>query len=356
MITEGFAQSSHIEIENPSFTSMVVGEGNIYAIDKNGQFYAWNTTSLNRVYTSTTTKIKFTAIAKDKNNNLFLGTELGEIYQLNPDDFSIKIHLKLKKKLHIHNIIFNSLNEIFLIVPNVIYDPINNDLWNDFENTSNGMVVKKRSLFFFRKRTNKYFIIPEYTFIDSQDRIWMTKSFGEFGGTVQVFDSKAKKELSLHLDGFNLGSTHPKSVFEDVSQNIYITSGLQHFFNFGDIYKIQDQRVSQILNSKNFSDTTNIISKDNNLFIGPGAYNPKDNKIYISTSNGFYKADIPIDGEIRNPELLFTPELAWDREKLAIGVDMVIKKLDFTQDNRLIFLTSNNGVGIYDGKELKTLK
>ena len=46
----------------------------------------------------------------------------------------------------------------------------------------------------------------------------------------------------------------------------------------------------------------------------------------------------------------------WERESLAIGVGMAIKKLDFTNDDKLVFLTSNAGIGVYDGEKLIMLK
>ena len=350
------AQTSSLKNDAPNFTKMLVGVDNLYALDQNGQFYVWNLTTLEKTYESKDTTLKYISIAKDKNNKIYLGTDNGKIEVLNKSDFSTKIFIELKKNLSVKEIFLNSKNEIFLIVPYAVYDPIKDKFWTNFKHKSNGMIVQKRFLFIFKKRTRKYFDLPQYSFIDSNDRIWMTKSFGEFGGSIQIFDTKERKELSTNFDNLNFGMLFPQSVFEDNQQNIFITSGLQHFMNSGEIYKIKDNIASKIFDSEDFTSTTNSKDFNNGVFIGPGTYNPVDNKIYFATTEGFFCSAIPNTGWIEKPDLIFKPELQWDREPLAIGVAMSVKKLEFTTDNRLVFLTSNNGIGIYDGKELKMIK
>ncbi|TRZ42163.1 hypothetical protein [Robertkochia solimangrovi] len=341
---------------NPSFTKMLVSDENIYALNSSGQLHVWNLKSLNRTFTTDTNVVKYTSIAKDNSNKIYLGTAKGKIFTIDKNDYSIDLHLELKKDYSVTDIFFNSTDEIFLIVPYAVYDPIKDKYWTDFKHQPNGMIVSKRFLFLFRKRTNKYFDMPQYAFIDSQDRIWMAKSFGEFGGSIQIFDTRRRTELSADIDSLNFGLLFPKSVFEDKDQNIYITSGLQHFMNSGDIFRIKNNTAIKIYDSEDFRKTTETNPFGGGIFVGPGTYNAFDNKIYFATTEGFYRAAIPNEGRIENPELIFKPELLWDREPLAIGVSMSVKRLTFTTDNRLVFLTSNNGIGIYDGTELKMIK
>lgn len=349
------AQSDSLKTDFPSFNKMLVGTENIYALENDGRLSIWNISSLEKVFNKPDTIPKYTSIAKDKNNGIFLGTEKGKIYKLNKNNLSKTLFLKLKKELKISDIFFNSSNEIFLIVPYAIYDPIKDKYWDDFKHEANGMVVQKRFLFFFRKRVDTYFDMPQYTFIDSNDRIWMTKSWGEFGGSVQIFDTKKRKELEADIESLDFGLLFPKSVFEDNKQNIYVTSGLQHFGNSGEIYKIEDNHASLIYDSADFKDKDES-AFGGGIFVGPGQYNKKEEKIYFATTDGFYKADIPKNSKILNPEFVFKPDLIWEREPLAIGVQMSIKEIDFTNDNRLVFLTSNNGIGIYDNGKLIMLK
>jgi hypothetical protein len=350
------AQTDSLKIENPTFKSMIVGDDKLYALDNNGFLSVWDLKNLEKIYKSIDTVKHFSSISKDKQNQIFIGTEDGKILKLNKSNFSTELFIKLKRDYFVSDIFFNSENEIFLIVPYAIYDPIRNEKWTDFVHSPNGIIVRKRFLFFFRKKTNTYFDMPQYTFIDSKDRIWMIKSWGEFGGTVQIFDTRKKRELKANIDNLDFGLLSPKSVFEDDKKNIYVTSGLQHFMNSGEIYKISDNKASLIYSSENFRDTTDNNPFDSGVFVGPGQYNENEHKIYFATTSGFYRSEIPKEGRIKNPEFLFKPDLIWEQEPLAIGIGMTIKKLEFTKDNKLVFLTSNNGIGIYDGKKLIMLE
>jgi len=283
-------------------------------------------------------------------------------------DNEFELFLTLKKEVIVSDILFNSKNELFLIVPYAVYDPINDRYWNKFKQQNEQLIVRRRYLFFFSKRTYTYFRMPQYTYIDNNDIIWMTSTFGEWGGSIQRFDTKKRKVINETIDSLQFGLFFPKSIFEDDKNNIYITSGLQHFMNSGEIFKINNDIAVSIYDDENFKDTiqyseidsngvVNIIAKiDYGIFVGPGAYNNKDGKIYFASSEGFFRVNIPLDGTIKKQEFLFQPNLSWENEPLAIGVAMTIKELVFTNDNRLVFLTSNNGIGIYDGEKLKMLK
>jgi len=350
------AQTDSLKTENPTFKSMIVGEDKIYALDKDGFLSVWDLKTLKKIYKSTDTLKRFSSIAKDKRKQIFIGTKDGKILKLNTSNFSTELFIKLKKNFLVSDIFFNSQNEIFLIIPYAIYDPIIDKKWTDFKHAPNGMIIRKRILFFFHKRTNTYFEMPQYAFIDSKDRIWMIKSWGEFGGSVQIFDTKKRKEHNVNIDSLDFGLLFPKSVFEDKKGDIYITSGLQHFMNSGEIYRIKDNKASVIYNSEDFRDTTENNPFGGGIFVGPGQYNETEHKLYFATTNGFYRAVVPQEGRIKNPEFLFKPDLIWEREPLAIGIGMTIKELEFTKDNRLVFLTSNNGIGVYDGKKLIMLE
>jgi len=361
------AQKDSIKTELPSFKSMVIGDKYLYAINKHRQFYVWDLVSLQRVFVSSDSI--FIAIAKDTNNNIFLGTGWGKIFKLNQQDFSTTLFMTLKKELPINEIIFNSKNEVFLVVPYVIYDPVSNKYWNEFLKGNNGTIVKKRYLFFFHKTIDRWFVMPQYTFLDSKDRIWMIRQYGEFGGSIQVFDTQSRNEIDLAFDSLNYGLIFPRSVFEDAEQNIYFTSGLQHFFNSGSIYRSSSNRdIVQVFDGKKSIDTTTTVKLDStgiivveaknnsDFFIGPGQFNRKEQKIYFATTEGIYKANVDDEGQLENVELVVLPFLSWSSEPLAIGYGMSIKRIEFTNDNRLVFLTSYNGIGVYDGEKLIYLK
>lgn len=363
-----FGQIDTTSTANPKYREMLVVNENLFAIDDMGRITIWNLKTLDKEFEMKDTIPKFSTVSSDRKGNIYCGTNKGQIYKFKIEENKFEPYIKLKKEVPITKIIFNSSNELFLIVPNAIYDPIKDKYWNNFKQQNDQLIVKKRFLYFFRKRTYNYFLMPQYTFIDNNDVIWMTSTFGEWGGSIQRFDTKIRKEINESIDSLRFGLFFPKSIFEDDKGNIYITSGLQHFMNSGEIILIRNNVAKSIYDSDNFKDTTqyskvdsngvvNIFAKrDNGIFIGPGAYNQKDSKIYFASSKGFFRVIIPPKGTIQKQEFLFQPKLSWENEPLAIGVAMTIKKITFTTDNRLIFLTFNNGIGIYDGDKLKMLK
>lgn len=78
--------------------------------------------------------------------------------------------------------------------------------------------------------------------------------------------------------------------------------------------------------------------------------------MYFVSTRGVYNADISEEGNVINPKLVLTPILNWKHDSLIFGFDMEIKKIAFTKENKLIFLTLNDGIGVYDGKEVILLK
>lgn len=349
-----YAQADTTLVGPVSYRDFVYDDQMIYALNSNGQLSVWDLHTQVKLFKGIDTTYSYTAIAKDKNNNIYLGAK-GVIHRLNSNNFTTTVYQKLEYDIAVNNIFFNSQNKMFLIVPNAVYDPVKNKVWSKFRHKGNGLNVTKRILFI-NIKTSTYFMMPDYAFMDSADRIWMVSSFGEFGGTLQIFD--AKNERTVPTD-FNIeyDSFYPQSVFEDSEQNIYITSGLEHFVRSGNIIKITDAKSDAITiyDSEDFEKESGEMF-DRGIFVGPGAFNTADQKLYFATSDGFFRAAIPDDGKIKEPEPLFSPELLATRENLAIGMQMPVKKIAFTPDDKLLFLTIFQGIGLYDGKNVVMLQ
>lgn len=342
---------------NSIYTKIAHHENQIYAITNSGNVIIWDLNSLDTVsFThNDTAQYRFLCVTKDKQNQLYFGTDKGHIFQYKPGTGEWVIYKKIKYS--VHHVFFNSENNPILIVPYAVYDPIQKRHWTKFENRNEGLIVKKKVLGLFSKRIYSYFNMPDYTFLDSRDRLWMTASFGEFGGSVQIFDTRNYRVTDSKLDSISLELMSPKSVFEGSNNEIFITSGLQHFSNSGTIYQIDSTHsIRQIFNSsgrKRIERKTGKVLDEGGLFIGPGAYNKNDSCIYFATSRGIHKMNIYQDQE---PDLVINPDLTWTREPLAIGVAMNIKKMEFLPDGSLMFLTSNDGIGILTGNNLTLLK
>ena len=346
----GYSQSDSLKT---FYKEMIMDNNYLYALGSKGELSVWDLNTLKKRHSAQDTM--YYSIAKDRDNNIHIGTKNGRLAKLNKERFSLDWYSQLEKKVLIHNIFFNSQNKMFLIIPNCVYDPVDDKYWDKFKIVPrSGMVAItiKRFLFFSYSRPAKYnFMPPKYSFIDSQDRIWMGNTFGEFGTILNVFDSKKQKEIDPDIFE-SYGELSLQSVVEDDKKNVYITSGLQHMINFGSIYKIVNGKAVTIFNSLDYKPDT----LEGNLYIGPGAFNVKEQKLYFATQMGIYKATVPEKGKITVLEKVFSPELIYNRENLAIGMQMAIKKMEFTADNRLVLLTSNNGILVYDGKEIIRLE
>lgn len=355
----GFGQSDTHVMVRSSYTQMLSEKELLFAINTKGQLSIWDLTTLDKKFEMEDTSIHFSALASDKHGDVFLGTRGGEIFRYNYWKNSFELFLTLKEKKRIAYILFNSMNELFLIVPKAVYDPIKEEYWVHFKQNNDEL---------FRSDGPGLFLMPEYVFMDSRDVLWMTSSFGEWGGTIQRFDSKNRRIINDPLDSLRYGLGCLRSVFEGESGHIYITTGLQHFVKSGNIYLVKNNVAQRVYDHEHFKDTTqfaevdsrgivHIVAKsDGGIFVGPGAYNKSNKRIYFASSEGFFSVAASKGEIISAQEFIFKPNLLWENEPLAIGVDMTIKKVDFTDDNRLLFLTSNNGIGIYDGDTLRMLK
>lgn len=338
---------------NSSYADFVISDTTLYVLTEEGQVLAWGLSTLHKSQLMLSDpNDKIISLAKSKTNEIYLGSERGKVYKLNPD-FTSSLHLKTK--FPVRFLVFNSDNKLLLIVPNAIYDPQTKRHWTNFKNHTTGLIVKKHG-----KRTDTYFQMPHYIFVDSRDKLWMIASFGEFGGDVQIFDTRQLEIVDNKFDSISPGLFFPKSVFEDTNGNVFITSGLQHFSSSGEIYKIKpNQGTEKIFASsgpRRVERKTGKVLDEGGMFIGPGAFNKIDSSIYFATSSGIYKSGISHTGKIENPQLLINPDLTWSQEPLAIGASMAVKKMIFTNNGVLVFLTKKDGIGIYDNKRVTMLK
>jgi len=368
-LTHGaLAQNNHDSVEykkvtSNNYRSYLLRNNKLYAITMTSDILVWDLITLDTIATIRhDTSFFYTALAADRNNNVYAANSSGLIDRIKPD-FSLQ---PVYKHNHwIHEFCFNSDNELFLADYKGVYRTKTKRYWKRFNHHAKG-VNCYRHFYFLKFRLKKYFSIPFTSYLDQHDRWWMIGSRGEFGGEVEVFDTKNKKILNKEFHELNPGSLSPQSVFEDPKGNVFITSGMFHLSSaFGGVYKIgTDGCVNELFDCTDFDQdpvtdfsidsngTINVISyTGNELVIDAGAWNAAENKLYFYSNHGFYSCYIPDTGLVDELTLEASPQIQWHPDKPGAEPEVSMRAMEFLPDNRLLFMTDDHGFGLYDGKK-----
>lgn len=336
---------AHIELR-----AHTVANNKVYAINQGDSLLVWDLQTMKRVYTGDSKK-QFTSVGHNYNGAVFLGSRNGRVYRLNTDDYSVTEVLRLKKDDQIRFIFFNSRNQMYLILESGVYDVANKKVYDEFYNPPGGMTVQRMNKKGKFEPTDTYFLPPTIAFLDSKNRVWMSKSMGEFGTTLYIFDIDKNEIIKRPED-----VSHVQGFTGDALGTIYISGGLQHFMNFGEIYKLdKDLKVTKLYDS-GFDFEGNKQEMNNRIFIGPCAWSQAEKRLYFASSHGFFKAAVSAENKLTDVQKAFEQPLNYLREPLAIGMQMAVKEMVFLPDNRLLFRTAANGIGVYNGTDVLMLE
>ena len=207
---------------------------------------------------------------------------------------------------------------------------------------------------------------------DKHNRIWLGFDYGEWGGDVFCFDTQQQTYLTLTIESGTLNG-NPVSGFCETQDHIYLSSGLVHFFAHGRIFKFSqrtarpllqtDDRetpiVTTVVNPKTGVKTKKkIIRFQGGEYIGPIAYNSLDKCLYFYSQSGIFKGDLTKDlSTINNWQKVLKPTLQWTGGRShAFGPAMNVLKMQFDSQGTLFFLTEYDGLGVYDGKQLRFIR
>jgi len=199
---------------------------------------------------------------------------------------------------------------------------------------------------------------PSTYCIDSQNNIWVGFKFGEWGGELQKFSTTAKQFVPFITDSLHLSLNPVQSVFED-NNGVYVTTGLQHMHGLhGSINQLTQNKAVTVFKNDSYSlfnsDSTKIIAE----YIGPGAFNKIDNCIYFYSQHGIFKGSVNKDlSTIDKWVKVLEPKLQWSWGMPdAVGAPMNVFKMAFTNTGTLVFVSANNGIGIFNGQTLTMVR
>ncbi|TYZ05899.1 hypothetical protein FY528_20330 [Hymenobacter lutimineralis] len=200
---------------------------------------------------------------------------------------------------------------------------------------------------------------PSACFLDKDDNIWLGFGYGEWGGNIFAYDTQHQKFTDLKFNSFNI-TLHPIKSFFQLPFSIGTSSGLQHMSNSGAVAEFRNQSAQLLYSSWNDRDTSATSQpsfRSNAPYVGPAAYDAGTNTIYVYSNLGVYKGSYGTNlSRFTSWKKVFHPKLHWrNGQPDAVGSPMNVLKLLSLGNGKLVLLTQNDGVGIWDGQAFKLL-
>lgn len=301
------------------------------------------------------------ASAIDRQGNVVVGDTNHLIKSYNEQQKTWHIIGSYTDKLS--SIVFDKLNQCFLITNKGIVDFQSNTVYFPDSSFSKNKQIRY---------TGGWFDSPVY-FLDSQDKLWLGFDHGEWGGNVFVFDTRKRVFSKMQTEGTEM-TMNPVNGFCEDQQNVYMSGGLSHIMlTHGSIYRFTNEIATPVLLSKDKETPMEVLvddpltgKKSKQIWttwkeghrIEPSAYNPTNNCLYFYSQFGIFKAKLGTNlADIKNWQKVFEPKLQWTGgSRYAVGPAMNVLKMQFTTGGTLLFLTEHNGLGVFDGKNLRFIK
>lgn len=364
----------NIKVFNTNYKEFEIFENKIYAVTNGDSLVLINIKN---------SKVEFldnnvVSIVKNSNNKIFLIKNNGDVFRQNHNSKFIKVTSLTANKFY--TIKVDNNDEVVVFSDKAIH-------------YKNQEFIPNLESPFYRKsgrRKRSDFLIPtDYLFVDKQNYMWFAYNAGEWGGDVCFFDLNKKKFIydlnDNNGENFPYNNSYISSSIKGVvykNEDIYVSSSSMHFYVSGAFYRLKKTNSKfefcyndNILENKIISiDTLKLnhpelshyteekwknfqkLTRTYQEFLGPINFNKFDMSLYYYSNLGFFKLFEKDDCDF-SKEFYFKPEIAWSYGLPdAVGYQMNISKFEFISKNELVFLTSNNGIGFYDGEEVKYFK
>lgn len=379
----------HVKLLNTDYKDFVVVDKLIYAITKGDSLVVLNVKNDKLKFTN----YLFTSITKNSKSKIIGVTNNGIVMEQNTKNNFVK---KDKVEGKIYKILVDKYDDYIVITDEYIRYKKENFI------PEKGTPMYRKSG---RIRASDKLIPANYIFLDKEQNIWFAYDAGEWGGDVCFFNLNTKEfiydnwlrldddkkyndkneyfkdlqnkfsdKIKIHQNDtvykfpYELGiSSGMKGVIYDDENNIFISSSGMHFSIDGSISKIFksdikgfykscfDEDILDQIKSNDTSKIGKLFFRNITEYLGPLAYNKFNKSIYYYSSNGFYKLS---GNQCKNSkEFIFKPWIMWKGGLPdAVGYQMNVTKFEFISEKEIIFLTSSNGIGYFDGKTVKYFK
>ena len=186
------------DLTGSSYRDFVVNGNRIYALTDSGQIVVWDaeradTAGIIRLPNSR----RFYSISVDRNDNLYAGGwDTSAVFRINKHTLRCQ-RVIASPYYPVTHIVFNSANRMWIIVPDALCDPFSGRYWMNFWNDPEHLSfrISKRFGWFFKRRTDYFFRVPDFTIVDRNDLLIMAEDYGEWGSQFYYFDTRREQPL-----------------------------------------------------------------------------------------------------------------------------------------------------------------
>jgi hypothetical protein len=190
------------------------------------------------------------------------------------------------------------------------------------------------------------------SFLDSAGILWIGFGRGEWGGNLHAFNTKTQNFESVIFKD-SLACLNPVKAFCQVKNQVYMTSSVMHFGIAGCITRLEGFSARHVFNSYDELNYRVVINGEKiGEYIGSLAYNNNKASLYYYSQSGVFEGKLDDDlSKAESWQLLFAPKLHWQSgQRDAVGSPVNVLKMVSTHSGKLVLLTQNDGIGIWDGR------
>jgi hypothetical protein len=276
------------------------------------------------------------AIARDRTGRIIIGNKRGQLKVLDSNSMSWKAMGAFTGLLH--GIAFDRANHCFVITSEGVGQP-----------GTTGTYFPDSMLNSQIRYHGKWSKRPVFC-MDPGDNLWIGFGYGEWGGDIFAFDTHGRAFRRIDLNGFEIMLNPIQSICNRDS-SIFISCGLQHFDNSGMLASIREGKVSVVFDSSPYSKVHLHDTTFHAEYLGAITYNPDDQLLYFYSQHGIFKGEPGrYTTRIDQWERVAQPLLKWSYgQPDAVGYTMNVRKIEFTDDHQLVFLSTLDGIGVILG-------
>ena len=326
-----------------NYQDFIIDSNKLWALTTEGQLKLFDLSDYRPTKIVPINDSPIVMVARDRYSNIVIADNVKYIKKYDKENHSWTIIGKYSGSLY--GIVFDYSNACFLL-------------------TSNGIIdLRSKAVYFPDSSLNQqihcnhnWFRKPVY-FMDKENFLWIGFGYGEWGGDLVIFDTRSKRFVIPHLNGFEIDLNPVKAIFSD-SSNVYLSTGLDHMATSGSIIKFQNFNATVLFDSSPYSPKNKETKDFIGEYIGPATFNEADHCIYFYSQHGIFKGNPQLDlSTIGQWEKVVQPHLKWSfGQPDAVGSPMNVLKMEFASNHTLVFLSQSNGIGIFNGKTITLLE